>query len=48
MNWDLATAIKYLEGELGWGQKNGLYTIESGGGHQGTKEIYDVVVATLG
>jgi hypothetical protein len=43
-NWDLATAIRFLEKELGW---KGLYTIESGGGHAGTKEIYDVVVATL-
>jgi hypothetical protein len=42
--WDLATAIRYLEKDLGY---KGLYTIESGGGHEGTKEIYDVVVATL-
>ena len=41
---DLATAIKFLEHELGY---KGLYTIESSGGHEGTKEIYDVVVATL-
>ena len=44
-NWDLATAIKYLEKDLGW---KGLYTIEANGGHQGTKAIYDVVVATSG
>jgi hypothetical protein len=43
-NWDLATAITFLEKDLGY---KGLYTIETGGGHQGTKEIYDVVVATL-
>ena len=42
--WDLATAIKFLERELGY---KGLYTIESGNAHEGTKEIYDVVVATL-
>src|SRR5881296_1084568 len=42
--WDLATATKFLEHELGY---KGLYTIESSGGHEGTKEIYDVVVATL-
>ena len=42
--WDLATAIKYLEGELGY---KGLYTIEAGNGHEGTQPIYDVVVATL-
>jgi hypothetical protein len=42
--WDLATAIKFLEHDLGY---KGLYTIESSGGHEGTKEIYDVVVATL-
>ena len=42
--WDLATAIRFLERELGY---KGLYTIESSGGHEGTKEIYDVVVATL-
>jgi hypothetical protein len=42
--WDLATVIKYLEGELGY---KGLYTIETGNGHVGTREIYDVVVATL-
>jgi hypothetical protein len=44
MNWDLATAIKFLEGELGY---KGLYTIEASNSHEGTKEIYDVVVATL-
>jgi hypothetical protein len=43
-NWDLATAMKYLEKDLGY---KGLYTIEANGGHQGTKAIYDVVVATL-
>jgi hypothetical protein len=42
--WDLATAIKYLENELGY---KGLYTIEAGNGHEGTQPIYDVVVATL-
>ena len=42
--WDLATAIRFLEHELGY---KGLYTIESSGGHEGTKEIYDVVVATV-
>jgi hypothetical protein len=46
-NWDLATCIRFLEKELGWGAKGGLYTIETGQGHTGTKEIYDVVVATL-
>jgi hypothetical protein len=44
MNWDLATAIKFLEGELAY---KGLYTIEASNSHEGTKEIYDVVVATL-
>jgi hypothetical protein len=43
-NWDLATCIRFMERELGW---KGLYTIETGQGHKGTKEIYDVVVATL-
>jgi len=43
-NWDLATAIKFLEKELGY---KGLYTIESSQGHEGTKQIYDVVVATV-
>jgi len=42
--WDLATAIRFLEHELGY---KGIYTIESSQGHEGTKEIYDVVVATL-
>jgi hypothetical protein len=42
--WDLAAAIKYLEGELKY---KGLYTIEAGNGHEGTQAIYDVVVATL-
>jgi hypothetical protein len=42
--WDLATAIKFLENDLGY---KGLYTIEASNGHEGTKEIYDVVVATL-
>lgn len=43
-NWDFATAIKYLERELGY---KGLYTIESSQGHEGTQQIYDVIVATL-
>jgi len=43
-NWDLATVIKFLEKDLGY---KGLYTIESSMGHEGTKQIYDVVVATL-
>jgi hypothetical protein len=43
-NWDLATAIRFLEKELGY---KGLYTIEANGGHEGTQPIYDVVVATL-
>jgi hypothetical protein len=42
--WDLATAIKFLEGELGY---KGLYTIEANNGHEGTQPIYDVVVATV-
>jgi hypothetical protein len=42
--WDLATAIRFLEGELGY---KGLYTIEASNGHDGTQQIYDVVVATL-
>jgi hypothetical protein len=42
--WDLATAMRYLEGELGY---KGLYTIEANGGHEGTRPIYDVVIATL-
>jgi hypothetical protein len=42
--WDLATAIKFLENELGY---KGLYTIEASNGHEGTRAIYDVVVATL-
>ena len=43
-HWDLATAIRFLEGELGY---KGLYTIEASNGHEGTQQIYDVVVATL-
>jgi hypothetical protein len=42
--WDLATAMRYLEKDLGY---KGLYTIEAGNGHEGTQPIYDVVVATL-
>jgi hypothetical protein len=42
--WDLATVIRFLEKDLGY---KGLYTIEASNGHEGTKEIYDVVVATL-
>ena len=42
--WDLATAITFLEHALGY---KGLYTIEASSGHEGTKEIYDVIVATL-
>jgi hypothetical protein len=44
MNWDLATAIRFLENELGY---KGLYTIESSNAHDGTREIYDVIIATL-
>ena len=42
--WDLATAMRYLEGELGY---KGLYTIEASNSHEGTRQIYDVVIATL-
>jgi len=40
----LATAIRFPEGEL---EYKGLYTIEASNGHEGTHQIYDVVVATL-
>ena len=43
-NWDFATAVRYLEKDLGY---KGIYTIESNNAHEGTKEIYDVIVATL-
>ena len=36
--------MRCLEGELGY---KGLYTIEANGGHEGTRPIYDVVIATL-
>lgn len=42
--WDLATAIRFLEHDLGY---KGLYTIEASNGHEGTQPIYDVVVATV-
>jgi hypothetical protein len=42
--WDLATAMKFLEHDLGY---KGLYNIEASNGHDGTREIFDVVVATL-
>jgi hypothetical protein len=42
--WDLATAIKFLEHDLGY---KGLYTIEASNGHEGTQSIYDVVVANI-
>lgn len=42
--WDLATAIRFLEKDLGY---KGLYTIESSNAHEGTREIYDVIVATV-
>jgi hypothetical protein len=42
--WDLATTMRYLEGELGY---KGLYTIEASNSHEGTRQIYDVVIATL-
>jgi hypothetical protein len=42
--WELTTAIKFLEHELGY---KGLYTIEASNGHEGTQPIYDVVVSTL-
>src|SRR6185295_9068580 len=43
-NWDLATCIKFLENDLKY---KGLYTIEASNSHEGTQQIYDVVVATL-
>ena len=42
--WDLATAIKFLEHDLGY---KGLYTIEASNGHEGTQPIYEVIVATV-
>ena len=42
--WDLATAIRFLEHDLGY---KGLYTIEASNGHEGTQQIYDVIIATL-
>jgi hypothetical protein len=42
--WDLATVISYLERELGY---KGLYTIEASNSHEGTRQIFDVTVATL-
>jgi hypothetical protein len=42
--WDLATAIRFLEHDLGYKR---LYTIEASNGHEGTQAIYDVVVATV-
>lgn len=42
--WDLATAIRFMEQDLKY---RGLYTIEAANGHEGTRQIYDVVVATL-
>jgi hypothetical protein len=42
--WDLATAINFLEHDLGY---KGLYTIEASNGHEGTQAIYEVVVATV-
>lgn len=42
--WDLATALTFLERELGY---KGLYTIEASNAHEGTQQIYDVVVATV-
>ena len=43
-NWDFATAVRFLEKDLGY---KGTYTIESSNAHEGTKEVYDVLVATL-
>jgi len=42
--WDLATAIRFLEQDFKY---RGLYTIEAANGHEGTRQIYDVVVATV-
>jgi len=42
--WDLATAIRFLEHDLGY---TGLYNIEAANGHEGTQQIFDVVVSTL-
>jgi len=41
--WDLATAIRFMEQDLKY---RGLYTIEANG-HEGTRQIYDVVIATV-
>jgi hypothetical protein len=42
-NWDMATAARFLETDLGY---EGLYTIETRG-HEATKEVTDVVTSTL-
>jgi len=42
--WDLATAIRCLEHDLGY---TGLYNIEAADGHEGTQRIFEVVVSTL-
>ena len=42
--WDLATAIRFMEQDQKY---RGLYTIEAANGHEGTRQIYDVVVATV-
>lgn len=41
--WDLATAIKFLNG-LGY---KGLYTIEVNNGHEGIKPVFDIVMANI-
>lgn len=42
-DWDMATAVRFLENDLGY---RGIYTIETRG-HEGTKEVTDVVTSTL-
>jgi hypothetical protein len=41
--WDLATALRYLESK-GY---TGFYSIEARG-HEGTRAVYEAILATLG
>jgi hypothetical protein len=42
--WDLATALRFLVNDLGY---TGLFSIEVNNGHEGVRNIYNIVLDTI-
>jgi hypothetical protein len=42
--WDLATALRFMIGNLGY---TGLFSIEVNNGHEGVRNIYNIVLDTI-